>query len=223
MFYTMRLANCIECGGPFQQKHVAHVLCGQLCARARWLRRGRRPAEPEAVRCVECGSPFIRLNPKRIYCRKTCKNRATARRHVPNGRDRQRQRLWARAHQAENNERSRVWTRKNPARASERTNRHRARLIGAEGRWTAAEWDALVALFGGRCAYCGSERPLTIDHRVPLSRGGSNEIANIVPACGFCNRSKGARTEEEFRVARMLDSELVDVGLLICAGRRSAA
>ena len=34
---------------------------------------------------------------------------------------------------------------------------------------------------------------------VPLARGGSNLIANILPACRSCNRRKRMKTEEEFR------------------------
>lgn len=34
---------------------------------------------------------------------------------------------------------------------------------------------------------------------MPLARGGSNSIDNILPACGRCNRRKHLMTEEEFR------------------------
>lgn len=36
---------------------------------------------------------------------------------------------------------------------------------------------------------------LTEDHRIPLSRGGTDWIANIVPCCLSCNCSKGNKTE----------------------------
>ena len=31
----------------------------------------------------------------------------------------------------------------------------------------------------------------TIDHVIPIARGGAHSIDNVVPACGFCNCSKG--------------------------------
>jgi hypothetical protein len=34
------------------------------------------------------------------------------------------------------------------------------------------------------------------DHRIPLGRGGSNLIANILPACRRCNRRKHLMGEE---------------------------
>lgn len=36
-------------------------------------------------------------------------------------------------------------------------------------------------------------RTIKIDHVVPLSRGGSNALDNLVPCCTSCNSSKGAR------------------------------
>ena len=77
--------------------------------------------------------------------------------------------------------------------------RRRARRLDAAGSFTVGEWLALVELWGGRCAYCGERAPLEIDHRVPLSRGGTNSIDNILPACGPCNRRKHAMSEQEFR------------------------
>ena len=71
-----------------------------------------------------------------------------------------------------------------------------------------AQWLALVGSRGGLCAYCGASGPLEADHRIPLSRGGSNDITNILPACVRCNRSKHARTETEFRAARIAAAAL---------------
>ncbi len=45
----------------------------------------------------------------------------------------------------------------------------------------------------GRCYYCGksfSPRQLTMDHIVPLSRGGKSNKGNVVPACKDCNNKK---------------------------------
>ena len=52
---------------------------------------------------------------------------------------------------------------------------------------------------GERCAYRGEAGPLEPDHRVPLARGGTNFIANILPACRRCNAEKHTMTEDEFR------------------------
>jgi len=87
--------------------------------------------------------------------------------------------------------------------------RRRVRIAGLES-FTAAEWIALVLAHGGRCAYCGGPGPLQADHRVPIARGGSGTIDNILPACARCNARKHLMTEEEFR-ARLADEARRDL------------
>jgi hypothetical protein len=46
------------------------------------------------------------------------------------------------------------------------------------------------------CQYCGRRAPdvvLQVDHRVPVAKGGSDEISNLATACVDCNLGKGAR------------------------------
>jgi len=76
---------------------------------------------------------------------------------------------------------------------------YRARRIAAVGSFTGAEWHALLDRSGNVCAYCGRAGPLEADHRMPLARGGTNYIDNIVPSCRSCNGAKHKMTEEEFR------------------------
>ena len=54
---------------------------------------------------------------------------------------------------------------------------------------------------GWLCSYCNVDVGETydVDHVVPTSRGGSDELDNLVLACPTCNRSKGDRTVEEWR------------------------
>jgi 5-methylcytosine-specific restriction endonuclease McrA len=52
---------------------------------------------------------------------------------------------------------------------------------------------------GHRCAYCGDEDvPLEVEHVVPRSRGGSNRVSNLVPACVPCNQAKDNAPVEVF-------------------------
>ena len=48
----------------------------------------------------------------------------------------------------------------------------------------------------GLCHYCGnkfSPRSLTMDHIVPIARGGKSTKGNVVPACRDCNTKKKHR------------------------------
>lgn len=47
------------------------------------------------------------------------------------------------------------------------------------------------------CQYCGAVKELTIDHVMPVSRGGENSWKNMVACCWKCNNKKGNKTPEE--------------------------
>ncbi len=49
-----------------------------------------------------------------------------------------------------------------------------------------------------KCQYCGrSDLTLTVDHVMPVSRGGEDTWENLVCACVNCNNKKGDRTPDE--------------------------
>ncbi len=109
---------------------------------------------------------------------------------------------WRRKNKKKVREYSRRWRQqalaKNPRFYADRERDRRARKLGTKGRHTKDEWDKLVVEFGHRCAYCLSPADLTEDHLVPLARGGSDFIENILPACRQCNEAKGARDTANF-------------------------
>lgn len=96
---------------------------------------------------------------------------------------------------------ARAWRLANPARA--RSLVHRRRSLLKTGAVSDRDWQRLVNRFGGKCAYCGIDAPMTMDHVVPVSRGGSNTIGNILPACKPCNSSKHARVLTEWRARKL--------------------
>lgn len=75
----------------------------------------------------------------------------------------------------------------------------KADAMGCEGEFTEDEWKNLCERYGNRCLKCGREGDylsLTVDHVVPTSRGGRNDITNIQPLCGPCNSSKRTKTTD---------------------------
>jgi 5-methylcytosine-specific restriction endonuclease McrA len=67
------------------------------------------------------------------------------------------------------------------------------------GRGPAWSRAGVLARDGRKCGYCGAAAS-TIDHVLPRSRGGRNEWANTVAACGKCNNRKRDRTPAEARM-----------------------
>lgn len=82
---------------------------------------------------------------------------------------------------------SRRWKQANYTRVLQLNANRRAALLGAKGKFTAVQWQAKCEEYNQRCAYCRKKKPLTRHHVTPLSRGGGNDIFNIVPACRSCN------------------------------------
>lgn len=120
-------------------------------------------------------------------------------------------RRWREAHPEGNKEKRRRYRIKHPetARASVRTwqlanpekrriNEHtrRTRLTKAGGSYTQEEWQSLCKKHKDCCLSCGEHKPLTADHIIPVSKGGSSNIDNIQPLCMTCNSIKGSTTKD---------------------------
>lgn len=68
----------------------------------------------------------------------------------------------------------------------------RGRKKANGGVFTKKEWLLLLDKYDYRCYYCKQKfEKLSVDHYIPLSKGGKNSIDNIVPACLSCNCKKG--------------------------------
>lgn len=89
-----------------------------------------------------------------------------------------------------------------PARVKATAHRRRVQKIASlGGSFTPQEWSALIVRQKGKCYDCGTilNKQLTVGHGVPLSRGGSNHISNIIGQCQRCNSSQGTRIHADFQ------------------------
>lgn len=83
-------------------------------------------------------------------------------------------------------------------KAEARRERDRLRKASLPSNWSSIRLQ-VIARDGFVCAYCGEVTDdIHIDHVMPLSRGGSSEMGNLVVACPTCNVSKKDKTPEEW-------------------------
>ena len=74
------------------------------------------------------------------------------------------------------------------------------------GRRVARLRELVWSAYPSVCVWCGvglTFETFTVEHMLPRSRGGSDELPNLRPACGHCNYSRGNRAPP--RVAARVD------------------
>lgn len=77
--------------------------------------------------------------------------------------------------------------------------REKARALRKSGWWR-------QQIQPGVCHYCGKQvgaEALTLDHVVPVARGGTSTKGNVVPACDACNKTKKYLTPAEQILAEL--------------------
>jgi len=167
--------------------------------------------------CIICGKRFEKSIPLkktryRNFCSSTCYSRywrinnpekdkkARLRRYKENPeREKLREKLWRDRLGNKYLEWSRKWHnnwyRKNREKAIFQICQ-RERIKKCRGNFTLQEWEDLKKKCNYTCQMCGKKEPeikLTIDHIIPISRGGINYIKNIQPLCRSCNSIKGIK------------------------------
>lgn len=105
------------------------------------------------------------------------------------------------SHRAEILARSAAWDREHPESSRARTAQHRARKLAGFVEDVALA--SLVARDHGRCGICGkpvAPKDRSVDHILPLSRGGQHSYANTRLAHRLCNISRSNRGSAQLRL-----------------------
>lgn len=105
-------------------------------------------------------------------------------------------REYSRAYRAENHAevlaRMKAWRDANPEQVKAHADLRRARLLGAlTVPFSPDQLAQRLSMFAG-CWICGGPKEV-VDHVKPISKGGAHVLANLRPACAFCNGSKKDR------------------------------
>lgn len=103
-----------------------------------------------------------------------------------------RAKAWVTNNPKRHQEHVRAWLKRNPSKVKTYQENRRGRVASA-GEYTHAEWESLCDFYGHICLCCRESKPLTVDHVVPLSKGGRNTIDNLQPLCASCNSRKNQK------------------------------
>jgi len=157
--------------------------------------------------CPECGSEFLsgvtRNGRTNSYCA-NCRNKIYTRRYtaseggqIQSKKRRKTLRGITTKHNYNHSLKGKITSQKyrqsekgRAARLRARTKR-RVTLGVVASTLTAEEWREIKKQYQYRCVYCGQKLSLTIEHAVPISKGGTHTKNNVVPACFQCNSRRG--------------------------------
>ena len=115
-------------------------------------------------------------------------------------------------HKKENKERHRKYTKNNPEKVRkikddyrknnpEAVQKHHMirRARKAQNGVFEVSKKEIHNLMNSPCVACGSTERITIDHIIPIARGGAHSIGNLQPLCKSCNSSKIDKTMTEWK------------------------
>ena len=123
------------------------------------------------------------VSPKPVYLTQEARRIAQA----------ENKRRYAERHPARVRAAKRAYVALHPMRVKMTLAQNRARRRAAPGEVTAKQWKEILFFYGHRCPHCGihdSERPLTVDHFIPIAKGGMHDWTNVWPLCSPCNLKK---------------------------------
>lgn len=182
--------------------------CGEVRRTSEfYLQRGLPMA-----RCRECVKEQARIHARKVAPERNEKLRIQRAKDPERGRQYARDRYacmageiksasraYRRANRDSVADRERSYKARNPEILLVARNNRRARKRAAVGKLTKAAVGAIFAAWDGLCAYCrcSTSNP-HVDHKTPLSRGGTNLPDNLHITCKACNSRKHVKTHEEF-------------------------
>ncbi len=112
-------------------------------------------------------------------------------------------REWRDAHLEQHRAQCRQWAKDNPEAMRAINSTRRALKNGAEGRYGPDDVARMLREQDRKCNCCRVDlSAFHVDHRIPLSRGGSNWPVNLQLLCPPCNLSKSDKLPHEFEAYR---------------------
>lgn len=204
----MNIAICKLCGKEFEQTHFNQKYCSDECktiAKKQVKQRYKKSQKGQEALKRWHESERFKENEKRYRAKPEAKRKAVLRvkkylESHPEEREKNRLRTIEYGKSEKGREANRKAVKKyRQTEKGKLTSRYNKYNHRAEGK---IDKDFLIELLkGDTCYYCGKkiEGKKTIDHKTPVSRGGTNASDNVVLCCVHCNVQKHDKTESEYK------------------------
>jgi len=177
--------NCKNCGNEFTNlKCFDKIHNIKFCSRKCMGEYNIIPSSKTKVFCTCCNKEFTKRTDhltQNNFCTKAC---AYTFRKKENA-------LWRDVNYIKDYHRN--YSHINREKVIQTQKTRRSQKATTQNRLTAKEWRVIVEICGGICLKCG-DKNITIDHIIPLSKGGTHCKNNVQPLCRKCNSSKGVKT-----------------------------
>ena len=186
-----RIMICKDCGE--EKTHYAKGLCGK-CYVKKW-----NESNPEKWKASRQKYREANSEKRKVYTKKWSEDNPEYQKkwYEDNwGSKKDYQKKWREDNPDKVKEYTKRWKQNNPEKRRRDRHIYRTHKKGNGGSYTTEEWEQLVCDTGNVCLSCGKsgdDIKLTIDHIIPLSKGGTSAIDNLQPLCFSCNASKGAK------------------------------
>ena len=121
-------------------------------------------------------------------------------------------RRWTHLNREKTRQNSRKWKHENPQKVFDQSVRRRMQI--GDAQISKDEWLHIMGMFDWRCFYCDdvlTKENRSIDHIVPLSRGGKHRVSNLLPCCRSCNSSKNDKLGFDWDMVHKLPKNRLQV------------
>lgn len=194
MFVDTETKICTKCG---QEKRLTEFYSGVSYARG-ICTRCKACIKAYSKRYQEMNREQQREYDRRYKKRHRQKILEKARKASRTEEGRKKRRLYWLKNKEKFHEWARAYRGRHQASESARCNRNDKTRRKAKGQFSQQQWEVLCSFFDS-CPCCNKVEVFTIDHIIPVSKGGTHWIDNIQPICFICNSTKCNRHSTDYR------------------------